>query len=1369
MSNSVFNLSNGAACEPGKLIVQVVGKDHPTTQKLAIYDKAVEARLEEITQKDKPETQISDTFASVLHVWDWECQSKNSLCLEIATNEGAPICLPLLEALGTTPRQPEHSDQWNQIVPVVPMTALSGSKSTYDLGTPVALRRGYVYVFRRGKLWRELEVRDGESGLSYHDVRVDSYRQSNGFNEDLREAVGVGLEEIWLPAKWNDHKEVGIELCFSEIQLNAARLNYLESDTAARSARTSKPQLDVSKARLDELFKGKPDGLEIIEAYKEDGFAGSRHNHARVVRRNLDLWAFPLSVVAPQRSRQPGFEWLLDHPGSYICDLTGQFSVEQLNAAKAFLTACAAGETAAAPPDMEMAAMKHAMKEKLASQTPEDSSLMCEAPVWEAQASESDILAPLRERQLCAVLLDDHHFRMRHLWSRITDSQELLQTCAAYARLNEHFSSALLIKETVVPRSVGGGENKLHSCISRVTPAGLQDLNRCTATIERMEAWWTMQASQQCLIDLFEHAGCQQTLADHLSLDGFCYTSALKFAAQAIQALAETPADHDPLAVESRRLIDAVAGRAHTSEKYSKGREFVLQIAEQDQHPLHAMFWPECNIAELEEDYVPPETPAQNIGNGAFRAAELAAQESRAADSAGQNTFDAARLQGALENGMLASTAITDSKSVSNALITIYEHLDGALRTAISAKEQAELDRDASRQGTSQAQNQQGTAHREKNAATQDRQQTEQEHQDAANKQKATQAELDQRAQARASTQAREKAAQRRIAASLRPMKVRMHGMGIEQLRSMMPQEFGALRLMRRSAALAGDHYILGVSDAPLDIQRSIRVYGEIQDGAGNIISSTNQRIASRHGVTAVTEDYMVAAMPKNHLTTRLVSALQRHTNARMMLEQAESLAQEANAAAAASAAIAGRSAAAARASENTAAARLQQAEQLARTARTELQQAQQTLDDLTQTVEAGQRNAFFKVLNSGAFSAAVTFLELWNLSVELESSGSTFQEKGLSRVIFGTGAAVLDAFIAVEMLAFKMKEANRFSTLLRATRWTLDPRRFVGFLGPALGDALVTQISIRLLVSAAASLVTMVVCILEAVHAWRKGDEAVWGYGVMAAGALMGAIAPFFSGSAALGGMNPFGLAALVLVLVGAGLVFWLSSTELEDWLENGPFGEKQTPYLVKDGQEALYRLASIFAGIRIAIENNPLYEPDAKIDINQDACLAKLVTANTRISISSNLPGLLGHLGNTAIEPHCRLRVSEVRYRGNGAPYPPTHSYKTSALVAKRSLAESCELYVNTPAAEPGSPSTSFWSYGKIDVSRYYDWQVRAQFKLLLDNGGQQGQLNTTTLLFPAPPINMGKANAVGEYPLDFSETDSPFWADEKTHAAT
>ncbi|EPN47515.1 hypothetical protein A241_28061, partial [Pseudomonas syringae pv. actinidiae ICMP 19094] len=97
----------------------------------------------------------------------------------------------------------------NQIVPVLPFVALPGSKTVDDMGAPVLARAGYVYVFYQEKLWRELEIQVSETGNTYHTGE--------------RKATGVALEDIWLPALWNNRPVQTLQLCFSEIQLSAAR------------------------------------------------------------------------------------------------------------------------------------------------------------------------------------------------------------------------------------------------------------------------------------------------------------------------------------------------------------------------------------------------------------------------------------------------------------------------------------------------------------------------------------------------------------------------------------------------------------------------------------------------------------------------------------------------------------------------------------------------------------------------------------------------------------------------------------------------------------------------------------------------------------------------------------------------------------------------------------------------------------------------------------------------------------------------------------------------------------------------------------------------------------------------------------------
>src|SRR5690606_13263698 len=148
--------------------------------------------------------------------------------------------------------------------------------------------------------------------------------------------------------------------------------------------------------------------------------------------------------------------------------------------------------------EVEMGAIEQELREKLKAQKPKSEPTFDAKELWQAQPRATAIYAALRPRQLCAILLDDQQFRLRHLTAKLASHKMLLEQCAEYARTHGHFASAMLVQQTIVPRSVSGEVNKLHACISKITPTGLQDLNRFTATIERMEAWQAMETSQQC-------------------------------------------------------------------------------------------------------------------------------------------------------------------------------------------------------------------------------------------------------------------------------------------------------------------------------------------------------------------------------------------------------------------------------------------------------------------------------------------------------------------------------------------------------------------------------------------------------------------------------------------------------------------------------------------------------------------------------------------------------------------------------------------------------------------------------------------------------------------------------------------------------
>jgi hypothetical protein len=229
MSKTVGSLSSGPACEAAKVIVQVIGKDHSESQKVVLCDAA------DKVQKAQMELLEKEICSSALHVWDCTGQNRRKLWLEIASTQGKPIRLPLLADVRSTPR--EADAQWNQLVPVLPFVSLPGSKSANDYGTPVLARAGFIYIFYQEKLWRELEVRITEGKTTYHDVDIAHYRKGNAFKTGERKVTGSPLEDIWIPARWNNQRVGGLQICFSEIQLPAIRLQRLEVANPRRGLR----------------------------------------------------------------------------------------------------------------------------------------------------------------------------------------------------------------------------------------------------------------------------------------------------------------------------------------------------------------------------------------------------------------------------------------------------------------------------------------------------------------------------------------------------------------------------------------------------------------------------------------------------------------------------------------------------------------------------------------------------------------------------------------------------------------------------------------------------------------------------------------------------------------------------------------------------------------------------------------------------------------------------------------------------------------------------------------------------------------------------------------------------------------------------
>lgn len=1266
MSKPVGSLSSGPACEASKVIVQVIGKDHPATQKVVLCDPA------DKVQKARTEPQEKEICSSVLHVWNCTSEAKRKLWLEIDSTQGKPIRLPLLADVRSTPR--ESDVQWNQIVPVLPFVSLPGSKSAYDYGTPVLARAGFIYVFYKGKLWRELEVRILEGKTTYHDVDIAHYRQGKIFKTGERKVTGVALEDIWIPSLWNNQKVLDLQMCFSEIQLHAARLQRFEEDSRLRSQRCKNPQnLVCSNKSFKDLYTGKPDGKAMLEAFSNFNV----HNYtnstaatqATVVKRNLESGCFPVSVAAPQRSREPGYEGLLDHPGRYLCDLSGQFPVTASKKAKAFLQACTKGTSENNDPVqrtelLELSAVTDALAASMLAPAAPDNK---ETPtdVWIAQASVADSLAKARQRQICGVLLEDPRYRLRHLKSRLETHQELLKLCARYATQQADHASALLIQQLVVPSNLQGKPNPLHASLKKVGSTGKERINQCTAVLERTMVWQHMTSAQNLLTESLQQDLTQQTLADHLSLDGFDYLSALFVISQTIAALAAPPSRLDPLA-PSGDVVDAVSGVTLYSPKATMGQQWLASLANSAQTPLHLMFWPECDMERACKPYQVPQLE-KNKGDGKYRPSELAKLENKVPPATAQlTTMDADIVANLLAGASLDSFLITSGKNISSALLGIYDTLQSAVESALAATlppreafNQASADADASNDARNRA--------NDRMQRTRDR-----------------------------------------LAERARPVNVKLHARGVEQLRSMMPNTFGPAYFMRRGA-VTQSYYLFGLEDLPTRESVPVTYYGEFLDNSGKLLGSTDRTRLPEAGV--VSSEHLVLVIPRNHSTAQLV----RNMNQQLTAAQLSN------------------------ATSDAANARVVQ-----------------TGSALTEAVDQHRtRNSApaFRILNSRPFSIAVLMLEMWNVNAELQGREAASREKNKNRVRLGVLAAGIDLIIAMESLTVKLLGTQSALALARKPIYDLADSNVKRWIGKALTERLTQKITARLITQSFSGIIFAGISLYDAWYAWQWNDNAMYGYLLMAGGAAAGVVAGMATGAASAGpvlGLTPLGWLALLLIGTGAGLVLWLSSTPLEDWLLNGPFaseGEDNAKHL-KDSQEAFYRLIGLLSGIGISVKQNTLFDPNSKLDIHSENPF-EVRSANTLIRIESRLPGLIGSIGSIGIQAECRMReVVTTNFRGSPLSTQKSVSGSHPIYKAQRIYMDALELYVDTPKMIiTPKKSTGF------------EWAVRAQFVLTS---------KSETRYFPAPGVKDPTRFNAAYAKADFNKTNRPFWADEQTNKA-
>ncbi|UFN71408.1 hypothetical protein LN249_21485 [Vibrio alginolyticus] len=179
---------------------------------------------------------------------DLEAEGKTLYIKIPCTDQPQPILLKLAEDLQPVDKETQMDEWDNVLVPVRPLAYLDGSN---DKAKASDLRGGFLYVFWKGKLWREMAI--NEKGY-YQDVDVEYYRtlEQEEKKKDTpqviqRSASGFAMAHFWAPYKISDEiqqGENGLKIIFSPKQKRFAQIEALESDAAL---------LEKSSTPLDEL------------------------------------------------------------------------------------------------------------------------------------------------------------------------------------------------------------------------------------------------------------------------------------------------------------------------------------------------------------------------------------------------------------------------------------------------------------------------------------------------------------------------------------------------------------------------------------------------------------------------------------------------------------------------------------------------------------------------------------------------------------------------------------------------------------------------------------------------------------------------------------------------------------------------------------------------------------------------------------------------------------------------------------------------------------------------------------------------------------------------------------------------------------
>lgn len=361
---------------------------------------------------------------SVRRKAEYDDSNPHDLVLTIAKREGGQITIPLLKNARSNIEREDYQE--NTLLRIKPLAEIeSALPVSTGYGGPIfqgkavaMLRPGYLYIFRRDRLWRELEI-GPDSKVS--DVDLAAARKAMASPESNlrieRPAEGEWLDDVLVPVFLQGQGVMhDTRMAYSEVQWDWGYIQKLEADEKARNARTT----GVGQAWAVTTVEG----LSF-----QTGFSASR-----------------VEDLPELRARDLGVELMLESPR----DFNPEFEK---------------------PSDSELCAklaarLREAQEE---GEEPIDLDIRCDP--------DEDRLAGLRgQKGLACVALPDPLFKLRHSLAQLQLALHYIDAVDVSIQKNPMAHSAMLIRQAVLDPSLSGSPSALAKYSEAIDREKLDDV-----------------------------------------------------------------------------------------------------------------------------------------------------------------------------------------------------------------------------------------------------------------------------------------------------------------------------------------------------------------------------------------------------------------------------------------------------------------------------------------------------------------------------------------------------------------------------------------------------------------------------------------------------------------------------------------------------------------------------------------------------------------------------------------------------------------------------------------------------------------------------------------------------------------------------